>query len=320
MNVFVLKGTLLDANLPGSASSPLKDRVFDAISFPGFINSTYDVIGVEFGLGIMEIDAPRNEQSVVKIQVWNLNDGKNFILNWRHFLKGSRFAIITFNLENADLANLEAIMSDCKERCPDINIGIVGLVSNEDLDIDTLPAMLEEQLAFRANVVRNIEEMMTQLVSNCIENEHVSCILPVHSINDIQRVTAIQNPFFNYLTKVSDNLIHLFDQLNIQIDKTNNIAILEKPDYTYHVDLNKSALLVASRNCSECPYYPCKDCFAKICVVLDSQLKRGFATEELGLSQADLFVLSMVFSIENNKIPTSISSQFPKNKPCSRKK
>ena len=315
----MLKGALLDANPPGMAST-LKDRVFGAVSFPGFINSTYEVIGVEFGLGLMEIAAPRAEQSVVKIQIWNLNDSKNFILNWRHFLKGSRFVIITINLVNPDLANLQSIINDCKERCPDINIGIIGLESNDSLNVDELPSMIEEQNGLHARVVKSIDEMMNNLVSTCIDNEQISCILPVHSINDIQRVAAIQNPFFNYLTRVSDNLISLFEQLNIQIDTTNNIAIIEKPDYIYHLNLNNSTLHVASRGCTECNEYPCKECFAKICVVLDSQIRRGFATEDLGLTQADLFVLSMIYSIENNGIPSSITSQFPKNRICSRKK
>ena len=316
--MYVLKGALLDVNSPGLPST-LKDRVFDAISFPGFINSTYDVIGVEFGLGIMEI-TPRNEQCLVKIQVWNLNDGKNFILNWRHFLKGSRFVIITINLVTTDLANLASMVNDCKERCPDINIGIIGLASDDGVDIDDLPSMIEEQQALHARVVGNIEEMMSMLVTNCIENEGISCILPIHSINEIQHVNAIQNPFFNYLTHVSDNLLHLFEQLNIQVDKTSYAAIIEKPDYIFKIKLDNSSLHVTPRACLSCAEYPCKESPAKICVVLDSQIKRGFASEDLGLSQADLFVLSMIFAIENNKIPTSVSSQFPKLKPCVRKK
>nr|MDO8108709.1 hypothetical protein [Candidatus Sigynarchaeota archaeon] len=321
MNVYVLKGVLLDANPPG-AGSALKERVFDAISFPGFINSTYDVIGVEFGLGIMEIAAtPTTEQAVVKIQIWNLNEGKNFILNWRHFLKGSRFAIITWNhAPGDDLAHLDSFIKDCREKCPDINLGIVVLTPEGSDWIDRLPAMIEAKHGLHADKARDMEDMVTRLVSQCLDNGHVAYVLPVKQIEDIRRVACIQNPFFNYMARASDNLVCLLEQLKITIDKSKYVAMIDNEDYFFQINLNNSTLHVASKHCIGCNEFPCRECFAKICVVLDSQIKKGFASNDLGLSTSDLFVLSMVFALTNDRLPTSITSQFPKTKPCSRRK
>ena len=48
------------------------------------------------------------------------------MLDWRHFLKGSRFGIITSNQSTiGDLTRLELMLKDCIDACPGINVGIV---------------------------------------------------------------------------------------------------------------------------------------------------------------------------------------------------
>jgi hypothetical protein len=325
MNVYVLKGVLLDAtNAPGTTST-LKDRVFDAISFPGFINSTYDVIGVEFGLGIMEL-AHRDEPATVKIQIWNLNEQKNFILNWRHFLKGSRFGIITWSKTGGkDYAQLEAVIKDCLEKCPEISLGIVIEQGRDDTDgtedaavIESIPARVEKKFNVRATMARDLEAMMGDLVSLSLDNSRIVQVLPVRHAADLAHVPSIQNPFFNYLTRVSDNLLRFLGKQGIRIE--NDDAVLENEDYIFRINLSNASLHVATRQCTTCKERPCREAFTKVCVVLDSQIKKGFASDDLGLTPPDLFVLSMVFAISNKQLPSSVTSQFPKAKPCNKHK
>jgi hypothetical protein len=319
MNVYVLKGVLLDAaNSPGTAST-LKDRVFDAISFPGFINSTYDVIGVEFGLGIMDLADHHSEPAVVKIQIWNLNEGKGFILNWRHFLKGSRFAVITFHHPGGnDFSALETIIKDCVERCPDINIGVVILAPDGVANVENVPALIEKHFNKRADLVQSLDVMMNRLVTQCLDSDHAACVLPITSEHDLQHVAAIQNPFFTYLARVSENLMNILHQQKIQVEE--NHVLLESPEYKFRINLNNASLHVASKQCTGCKDFPCRESYAKICVVLDSQVKRGFSSDDLGLTASDLFVLAMIFAISSSSLPTSVTSQFPKSKPCIRRK
>ncbi len=325
MNVYVLKGVLLDATNTSGMASTLKDRVFDAISFPGFINSTYDVIGVEFGLGIMEL-AHRDEPATVKIQIWNLNEQKNFILNWRHFLKGSRFGIITWcQPAGGDYAKLEAFIKDCIEKCPEINLGIV-IQEEEDnaaehegmTGIESIPARIEQKFNVRATMAKNLETMMDDLVSQCLDNSRIVQVFPVRHPGDLAHVLSIQNPFFNYLSRVSDNLLQFLAKQGMRIE--NDDVILENEDYTFHISLTNASLHVATKQCATCRDHPCREAFSKICVVLDSQIKKGFASGDLGFTPPDLFVLSMVFAISNKQLPTSVTSQFPKAKPCNKRK
>ncbi len=323
MNVFVLKGVLLDATNASGTASTLKDRVFDAISFPGFINSTYDVIGVEFGLGIMELPH-RAEPATVKIQIWNLNEQKSFILNWRHFLKGSRFGIITWSQPGGDLARLESIIKDCFEKCPDINLGIVieqdgGQDVGEGVtDIENIPARIEKKFHTRTTMAKDLEAMMGDLVNESLDSAHVVHVLPVSRTADLVHVPSIHNPFFNYLTRVSDNLLQFLSQRGMRIE--NDCAVLENEDHIYRVNLSRATLHVATKQCAGCRDYPCREAFTKVCVVLDSQIKRGFASEGLGFTPSDLFVLAVLFAIEHGQLPASVTSQFPKAKPCNRRK
>ncbi|MBN2151380.1 MAG: hypothetical protein JW839_08045 [Candidatus Lokiarchaeota archaeon] len=322
MNVFVLKGVLLDAGSASGTAPTLKDRVFESISFPGFINSTYDVIGVEFGLGIMELPR-RDEPATVKIQIWNLNEQKNFILNWRHFLKGSRFGIITWN-QHGDVSQLEEFVKDCLDKCPEINIGIVvqqdggGDGDAGAVDVDAIPARLEKRFGIRAAMARDIGTMMEDLVNECLDNARAVHVLPVSRAADLAHVPSIQNPFYNYLTRVSDNLLRFLAQHGVRVE--DDYALLENDEHVFRINLARASLHVASKHCDGCRERPCREAFTKVCVVLDSQIKRGFASEDLGFTPPDLFVLSMVFAIENGLLPSSVTSQFPKAKPCTRRK
>lgn len=323
MMVYVLKGVLLDAASASGTASILKDRVFDAISFPGFINSTYDVIGVEFGLGIMEL-AHRDEPATVKIQIWNLNEQKNFILNWRHFLKGSRFGIITWSQSaGCDYAQLEAFVKDCIEKCPEINLGIVIQQEGGDeaeLDgmaaIESIPGRIEKKFNVRATMAKDLETMMVDLVNQCLDNARIVQVFPVRHAADLAHIRAIQNPFFNYLTRVSDNLLQFLAKQGIRVENDN--AVLENEEYNFHINLANASLHVATKQCTNCRDNPCREAFTKVCVVLDSQIKKGFASGDLGFTPPDLFVLSIIFAIANKQLPTSVTSQFPKNKPCNR--
>ncbi|MEX2683205.1 MAG: hypothetical protein Q6373_016590 [Candidatus Sigynarchaeota archaeon] len=324
MNVYVLKAVLLDVNKTTGIASTLKDSIFDAISFPGFVNSTYDVIGVEFGLGIMEL-AYRDEPATVKIQIWNLNERKNFILNWRNFLKGSRFGVITWSRPGGgDYSQLEALVKDCIEKCPDINLGIViqnddkAEIKRDEVDINDIPARIEKKFNIRATMARDLPAMMEDLVNECLDGARVVHVLPVSKTAEITHVPSIQNPFFNYLTQISDNMLRFLGQQGIHIENGN--AVLENDDYCYRINLSKATLHVASTQCTGCRDFPCREAFTKVCVVLDSQIKRGYASEDLGFTPADLFVLAMIFAIENRNLPASVTSQFPKAKPCNRRK
>nr|MDO8087528.1 hypothetical protein [Candidatus Sigynarchaeum springense] len=324
MNVFVLKAVLLDVVKASGKASTLKDRVFDAISFPGFVNSTYDVIGVEFGLGIMEL-ARRDEPATVKIQIWNLNEQKNFILNWRHFLKGSRFGIITWSMaDGGDFAQLETLVKDCLEKCPEINLGIIvqqddgNAAGKEIVAFESIPARIEKKFNIRANMDRDLDTMMCDLVNEALDNARAVHVLQVSKTDALIHVPSIQNPFFNYITRVSDNMLRFLAQHEMRIENDN--AVLENGNFIFHINLSKAIMHVASKQCAGCRDYPCREAFTKVCVVLESQIKRGYASEELGFTPADLFVLAMIFAIENNTLPTSVTSQFPKARPCNRRK
>lgn len=324
MNVYVLKGALLDAGNATDTPSTLKDHVFNAISFPGFINSTYDIIGVEFGLGLMEL-ARRDEPATVKIQIWNLNEQRNFILNWRHFLKGSRFGIITWHRTSGEHAQLEAFIKDCLEKCPEISLGIVIQQEGGDADgikdtlpIESIPALVEKKFGIRATMARDLETMMIDLVNVSLDNTRIVQVLPIKNATELAHVPSIQNPFFNYLTRVSDNLLHFLGTQGIRIE--NDHAVLENEDFLFRINLSNASLHVAPKHCTGCREYPCREAFTKVCVVLDSQIKKGFASEGLGFTLPDLFVLSMIFAISNRQLPSSITSQFPKQKQCLKRK
>jgi len=316
----MIKGILLDAN-PQAMPSALKGRVFNAISFSGGIASTYNEIGVEFGLGIMESLALGIGRSLMKIVVWNLNDGKDFPLDWRIFVAGSKFAIITRDSnDDHDITRMDSIIKDCNEKSHNINIGIICLDSDGIIDLNALVAMIEQRHAMHASVARDLEDLMTTLQSSCVNNDHVACVLPIRSIDEIEHVRCIQTPFLNYTARVSEKLVPLLVQLGIRLDEGHGKAIIETPGHTFYVDLNTSTLHAVSLPCIRCRKYPCRDCFVKVCIVLESEFKRGFASAELGLTASDVFVLSMIFAIANGQVPASISSQFPRDKPYACKK
>jgi hypothetical protein len=324
INVYVLKGVLLDAGSSGTVST-LKDHVFNAISFPGFDNSTYDAIGVEFGLGIMELSY-HDEPAAVKIQIWNLNERRDFVLNWRHYLKGSRFGIITWRQSSSsDFVNLVAVIKDCIELCPGINIGLVLKDDNDEAPrfdgiatIESLSTILERTLGACARIDEDLEAMMIELVSQSLDNAHTVHVLSIRHDDEIRHVPSILNPFLNYLARVSDNLLQFLVRQGIHIEDDN--AILESNGHICRIDLANASLHVASKQCATCRDHPCCDAFSKVCVVLNSQIKKGYSSESLGLTPPDLFVLSMVFAIQNNELPPSVLSQFPKAKPCTRRR
>ncbi len=324
MNTYVLKGVLLDAN-PSSTTTTLKSQVFNAISFPGFTSPTYGVMGVEFGLGIMEL-THHTKLAIVKIQIWNLDERRNIILTWRHFLAGSRVGIITWNYSRGnDLAPLGAMIKDCLEKCPDISIGIVMMHDEDGASrlesvgaIDPLLAAIENEYHLKATVDRNLEAMMSALVSGCLDNAPAIHVLPVRHPAELGHVPSIQDPFFNYFTRVSDKLIRFLEQQGIRIEVDN--AILETKEHVFHINLANASLHVAPKQCLRCRDDPCCDAFSKVCIVPDSQIKKGYSSESLGFTPTDLFVLSMVFAIRNNSLPPSVSGQFPRGKPCIRRR
>ena len=318
MNEYVLKGVLLDANPPAMVT-PLKGQVFNAMSFPGLDVSLYDRIGIEFGLGIMELPH-RGKPVVVKIHVWNLNDRRNVMLDWRHFLKGSRFGIITWNRSSGrDLATLQTMLEDCIKACPGISIGLV-LQQYDDTSwlermatIESLQAIIERHFNARATIDEDLETMMIELVAQSIDNARAIHVLPIRGAADLAHVAAIQGPLLNYHARVSDNLLHFLKLQGIRIE--GDRAILETRDHVCRIDLANASLYAAPKQCASC-----NDAFTKVCVVLDSQIKRGHSSRSLGFLPQDLFVLSLIFAIQNDVLPPSVSGQFPKVGPCKRQR
>jgi hypothetical protein len=329
MNVFVLKGVLLDASRTLAEEmneSALKDRVFESISYPGFINSTYDIIGVEFGLGITEIDAEStdtNEDALVKIQVWNLNEQKNFVINWKNFLKGSRFAIITWSqqgeIQPDSLDALASIIRDCLEKCPEICFGLILHLEDSGKDIKAIFEHLQLDEETAPVVCSDLDGLMKQVIVSCISTQPSFYVLPVLETGEVRRVDAIQNPFSNYQTRASENLVDHLKRAGYFITPENQVYI-EKEKYIFKLNLNNSTLNVAARACKACDQFPCREAFAKICIVLDSQVKKGFASNDFGFTNPDLFMMSIIYSIDYDTMPSSVTSQFPKIKPCTKRR
>ncbi|MFX0100605.1 MAG: hypothetical protein ACFFCS_13605 [Candidatus Hodarchaeota archaeon] len=317
MNVFVLKGVLVDANRCSGGDSGFKERIFEAISYPGFIHNTYDVIGVEFGLGLIELpEATQDEEdALVKIQVWNLNERKNFVLNWRSFLKGSRFGLITWNQEEKSFPSLMEILADCTSKVPNMSLGLVFKQNKDDSPRDLIE-IIEKKAGIDCKLVPDIEELIISLILSSVKGERHAFVLPISSINEIQHVEMIESPFTSYLTRASEELVNLLESKGFDID-SNNYLIIEKEDFILKLDLNKLQLYACNKECalSRCKKYPCPAAFKRICVVLEST-KRGWVSDDIGLLKSDLFFLSIIYSIMNDALPKSITSQFPRLKPC----
>lgn len=319
MNIYVLKGILVDAN-KGVGNTEFKERIFEAISYPGFVHNTYDVIGVEFGLGLLELPEATmdKEDALVKIQVWNLNERKNFVLNWRSFLKGSRFGVVSWKKEHEDsITNLVAIISDCTDRCPSMNLGLV-IQQEGEYSPREFAKTLEERTDIQYKFVEDIEALVVNLILASIRGERIAFILPVSSLDEIRHVDLVESPFTNYLTRASDELVEFLGKQGYFINEKNEITI-KKEDFIYKLDLNKLQLYACNNECLSCKKYPCSEAFKRICVVLEST-KRGWVSDELGLLKSDLFFLSIIYSIMEESLPHSVTSQFPKKKACSKRR
>ncbi|MEX2682622.1 MAG: hypothetical protein Q6373_013560 [Candidatus Sigynarchaeota archaeon] len=319
MNKYALKGVLLDANPPARVT-PLKGQVFRAISFPGFGTSMYDRIGIDFGLGIMELPR-RNPPAIVKLQVWNVNEQRNVMLDWRHFLKGSMFGIITANQTGSgDLARLEAMLGDCIDACPGMNIGIVMQQGDGETTwpagmaaIESCQAIIGRKFNVFATIDEDLDTMVLKLVEQVLDGARAIHVLSIRDTADLAHVPSIQDPSFNYHAPVSNNLLRFLEQQEIRIDGGH--AILETKDHVCRIDLANASLHVAPKQCASC-----NSAFTRVCVVLDSEIKRGYSSESLGFTTPDLFVLSMIFAIQNGELPPSVSRQFPRVKSFTRQR
>ncbi len=320
MNVYVLKGVLLDASSPGTATA-LKRQVVGAISFPGFSNPTYDVLGVEFGLGVMEVTY-KGRPATVKLQIWNVNEQKNAILSWHRYIIGSRIGIIAWNYSmDADVTLLGEMIVECLTKCPNI---VIGIIMMHDVDgvsrfdsvgaIEPLLATIEHEHHVKATVDSSLAALMGSLVSQCLDSSPVIHVLPIRHLAELGRVPFIQNPFINLHTRVSDALVRFLVQQGVRIE--NDVVILDTPKYTFHVDLNDATLHAVPRYCSRCRNETCHDTFSNLCIELESPIKRGYASTGLGFTPTDLFVLSMVFAIQNDQLPPSVSGQLSRGGLC----
>ena len=319
VNVFVLKGVLLDA-CKEPAGDQFKCRVFGATSYPGFVNSTYNVIGVEFGLGIMELDENiTGESAIAKIQVWNLNENSHFSGNWKHFSRGSRFAIICWNQEmDPEATALLHTIKHVVSACPSINIGIVAIVDG-DLPLEGIIDDCIEHLpsGTAPGVARNLDDMVSGLVVDCITQTRSLYMLPLGSAAEIEPVDCIRNPFNNYTSRASPRLI---DLLREEFTIENGCIRLDRGAHVITINLDNSSLHACLAACETCRNGGCnqRGRTTRICVVLDSCQHRGWASTGSGLSDGDLFILSMIYSVTNSgALPASITSQLPK---CPRKK
>ena len=315
MSVFVLKGVMIDATpkKPGR----LKQRIFEATSFPGFINTTYDVIGVEFGLGIMELSSEEidsDENASIKIQTWNLNEQKQrLLINWKNFLKGSRFCIITCVYESKqDLERLSKTLLDVKDACPSISFGIVIQLKNPkgsfNLPFETIGTLLDVKPA----IVENMDDLMVNLIISCItDTKNKNFIMAFSTMDEIHNAESIENPFIAYLGKASLKLIDLLESADYHIQDDNTIEFKTK-DHLLKVNLNNSSLYVSARSCVDCAKKDdCNNRFSRVCVVLQSQIKYGYSSNAAALSPCDLFILSLIYSVEQELLPKSVRSQFP---------
>lgn len=320
MNYYILKGVLMNgAGFPAEVG--LKQRVFEAVAYPGFANSTYDVIGVEFGLGMMELndEAVHDESTIAKIQLWNLNERKRFFFNYMNFLSGSRFAIITWKppskKEDMEFTDLVKTLDRCKNNTNQANVGVIALVSDHDwMDI---VCNLEDKTRSRFTVVENLEELVFSIVKSCIEMKRHYFILPIESIDEITAVEPIINPCSNHPGTMSSNLVPFLKRNGYDVSG-GNIVEIEKENYSYRFDLNTLTLHVACTSCSKCKSILCRssqrreNSFKRICIIWESPIKKGYASEDTGLSESDLYALSVLYSIEHETLPKSIKDQFPR--------
>ncbi|MHA1683098.1 MAG: hypothetical protein ACTSUE_19320 [Promethearchaeota archaeon] len=322
MNYFVLKGVILNANAnisDNNSSNRLKKRVFNALAYPGFTRSTYDVIGVEFGLGMMEIDrarAPDNEQTIAKMQVWNLNRMKRFQFNYLNFLHGSRFALITCEAGDEEPGDeLRRVIQECFNKTHNANVGII--VSLDDVQDLHFIKNLEDEHGVKFNIIENLQEFITSMISSCIRMESANFILPIHSLDEIKHVDNIYNPCSNHPTTGSENLKNYLLSAGYHVNRENQIEV-QSGSHTFRLDLNDLSLHVALTTCKTCSSITCRNpykskrAFKRICIIWDSPLKKGYASVESGLTESDTFALSILYSIENRTLTPDITNQFPK--------
>ncbi|MHA1793612.1 MAG: hypothetical protein ACTSVI_13285 [Promethearchaeota archaeon] len=334
MNIYVLKGCLVSIG-KDKEDEVLKNKVFDSISYRGFINSTYDIIGVELGLGVMYINNPSRPEDdySVKIQIWNINQKKNFAFSNTHYLNGSRFVLVCWREEfDPNMEELEKTLKECINLVPDSRLGIIAIkdnktseqedrISRTDInDDDLVKKKISDVLNMNLTIVNDLEELMKNLVISHVERVDGNFILKAKNIENLEQVESIENPLVNVFKKeCSENLKEFLTINGMNVEEDNSITI-EKDKHIYKIDLKSCKVRALSKECKSCAYYPKSRCFKNICIVLDRPNAYGYASEEIGFNKADLFILSIIYSITSGILPSTVTSQLPSRKPKCLKK
>lgn len=326
MHSYVLKGILLNGGAR-TAELDFKCRIFDAIAFQGFIHSSYTVIGVDFGLGHMDFSADEmggDERTIVRIQVWNINQNPRFIFSGKtFFMSGARFAVAPYIIGEDAIESLVATIRSVRENAHgEVSFGLITMGTGQDEGKDKLHELvgsLETSVRLPITLATSLEEFMAGLVLAGIKGEEGVFILDIGDVpqEPLARATNVIDPFNSPVCLASDNLFEYLSENGLHPNEAGQ-AILNTADknFIYKIDLHNMKLLVASRECESCKQYPCHDAFTRICVVLDSTDKHGYASKATGFTCEDTFILSIIYSVLNDCIPASVSSQFPRKRPC----
>lgn len=315
MNVYVLKGVIVDACKHGDGGSALKCRLFDAISYPGFMNPTYNVIGVEFGLGLMSFTDDTGEPTTVKVQAWNLNERHQFTENnMGHLLRGSRFGIACWD-PDSDPAGEDLLRTarGIAASCPGIVLAIASTAPGPEVDAREIVDRVAQEVApgTLPDVVEGTGEMMQRVVRDCIAQRRGVYHLPLATASDVAPAGCIDNPFNTYVSRASDRLRELLTARGIPVE--GDVVSIHAGTHVVRINLENSTMHAGLAACKDCKETNCpqKDVDTKICVVLESNHGRGWSSGAAGLTDTDLFILAMIMAAAGGRLPPSITRQFP---------
>ncbi|MHA1372369.1 MAG: hypothetical protein ACTSRA_21930 [Promethearchaeota archaeon] len=317
---YLFKGCLINCLSDPDRNDELRTRVFNAISRPGFATDLYNLIGLEVGVGLVDLDDMQyfDESVTIKYTIWRLNQHKIMPICLDSFIQGSRFGILTWINRKGEKP--ESIIKFCNlffKTSQNTRIGLIVHDQGFNWGPFQIGRLLEDEIGLKVRFNENLDEFMFNLLISSINDEDVLNILYVSELDEIRQPEIVSFP----PTRIKAGPVSRFMIEKLKLSGFHLIddrfLIINEKKYIFNFDLDAVTLYVAPIKCKSCKSFDIRnfDCFAKICIELEKPFKPGYA-RNVDLEFSDIFFLSIIYSIVNDELPESIRTQFPKKPLC----
>ncbi|TFF97852.1 MAG: hypothetical protein EU547_03215 [Promethearchaeota archaeon] len=149
------------------------------------------------------------------------------------------------------------------------------------------------------------------LFLNIIQNQKYRSEIDYNHVQELQLNRDSQNSSVDYeLKHISTknknfkHFIKIIKSLEIELDKENRYAIIKKCNGLFKIDILKNSVKFIPRECENCKN-KCYFLNRSLCIE-----KRTIGWSNLNLNDSQIFILSIIYAIKSNNLPSNILEQI----------